>query len=413
MRRSIAALEGSNPEDIIPLEQDFWKLPKKYIVKDQLGAGSYGTVCEGYDELEGRQVAIKRSREIFDDLIDAKRMLREISILARLDNTNIVKLYDLIIPQTKDFDEMYMVMEYADADLLKLLRHGIFLKRKHIEVIAWNMFDGMEYLHRVGIMHRDLKPANILVNLACTVKICDFGLARTFKEAIVPENMNHEEFEGVTDFPQGGMKLKRVLTRHVVTRWYRAPELILLMEDYSEAVDVWSLGCILAELLGMLESVKPKWSDRGAIFPGTSCFPLSPRQSKGKGVIKSVDQLQVIFQMLGTPAPAETKHLGVEAVKYIQTKYKPIRGFGFGAYKSVGDDGVHLLQKLLEFSPSKRISMEDATKHAFFRNCAEKYKFATRSDTEPITLPFDNSNLEEVELRELFFAEAARFQSSK
>jgi len=323
-----------------------------------------------------------------------------------------VKLYDMIIPNKKDsFDEVYIVMEYADADLLKLLRHGVYLKMKHIEVVTWNLFDGVNYLHRKGIMHRDLKPANILVNLACTVKICDFGLARTFTEAVVPENMDHAEFDNVCDIPQGS-KMKRVLTKHVVTRWYRAPELICLMDNYTESVDVWSLGCILAELFGMLEVVKKKWKDRGALFPGTSCFPLSPRGKNTSDKSRCTDQLYLIFATLGTPGEDDMKHLQPQAVKYIQSKYRPTAGNGFGEFRSVGEAGVHLLQGMLEFNPGKRLTMEKVMQCDFLKSHAG-HKRADYSNVKPVILPFDNSDLNEEQLRELFVSEERDFRKKQ
>jgi len=150
-------------------------------------------------------------------------------------------------------------------------------------------------LHSAEVLHRDLKPANVLINEDCTVKICDFGLARSV-EGIMGAHIydkSDEEAEQMNDphekkdSNKKGTKLlkqqrlnaknvKRELTGHVVTRWYRAPELILLEKDYTAAIDIWSVGCIFAELLNMIKENAATFLDRSPLFPGSSCFPLSP-----------------------------------------------------------------------------------------------------------------------------------------
>ncbi|CAE7712761.1 MPK7 [Symbiodinium sp. CCMP2456] len=173
-----------------------------------------------------------------------------------------------------------MVMEICDSDLKKLCRTDVTLTPLHINTLLYNLLVGLKYLHSAGIYHRDLKPANCLVNQDCSVKICDFGLSRAIEAAEQP----HLHAPGDPSHGATGLlavpgvphtqRLKRNLTGHVVTRWYRAPELILLQENYTEAIDIWSVGCIYAELLGMLEGTRTQ--DRGPLFPGSSCFPLSP-----------------------------------------------------------------------------------------------------------------------------------------
>ncbi|CAE7391602.1 MPK7, partial [Symbiodinium natans] len=192
-----------------------------------------------------------------------------------------VQIYDIVAPSNiHTFDELYMVMEICDSDLKKLCRTDVTLTPLHINTLLYNLLVGLKYLHSAGIYHRDLKPANCLVNQDCSVKICDFGLSRAIEAAEQPHLHalpNTPRGEGDHDAVPGvphTQRLKRNLTGHVVTRWYRAPELILLQENYTEAIDIWSVGCIYAELLGMLEGTRTQ--DRGPLFPGSSCFPLSP-----------------------------------------------------------------------------------------------------------------------------------------
>lgn len=248
----------------------------------------------------------------------------------------------------------------------------------------------MKYLHSANVIHRDLKPANVLVNEDCSVKICDFGLARSvsgvdsasviiygrkFKgndEEIKAEEAEHDvmlkgseiakihykdnlnqEQEDATMQQMEELKLeelkkekteeekkkemskrlirtkdarknmKRELTGHVVTRWYRAPELILLEKDYGPAIDMWSVGCIFAELLGMMKESAPTYLDRKPLFPGKSCFPLSPdkhakEERKGFPFSKN-DQLAVIFEVIGTPTEEDKSFVtDAKALEYLE-----------------------------------------------------------------------------------------------
>ena len=159
-----------------------------------------------------------------------------------------------------------------------------------------------------------LLGSNILLNEDCTLKICDFGLARiVHNDKISPSSTTRHDNLGVvkTDvpvrLPQGRQQaafsnpgLSRQLTKHVVTRWYRAPELILI-QPYGSAVDIWSLGCIFAELLSMQEGSVPTYQDRVPLFPGGSCYPLSG-DTGSTSSDERLDQLSVIFSVIGMPS---------------------------------------------------------------------------------------------------------------
>lgn len=128
----------------------------------------------------GMRVAIKRMSNLFVDVVDCKRILREIVLLRQMNHPCIVKLIDLIIPDNvDDFDEIYMVLEFGESDLKKLMRSSVNLEMLHVESILWNLLHAIKYLHESKILHRDLKPANVLINEDCSIKVCDFGLART------------------------------------------------------------------------------------------------------------------------------------------------------------------------------------------------------------------------------------------
>lgn len=117
---------------------------------------------------------------VFEDPVDCKRILREISILKELKNRFVVGLFDLIEPQNRtDFDEIYLVLELSESDLKKVIKSAIFLEQKHINQVIYNLLCGLQYIHSANIIHRDIKPANILINEDCTVRFADFGLARS------------------------------------------------------------------------------------------------------------------------------------------------------------------------------------------------------------------------------------------
>lgn len=145
-----------------------------------LGTGSYGQVASAVHKPSGKKVAIKKMDNVFDDEIDCKRILREIALLRRLKHPYVVELFDIIEPtDLQTFDTLYVVLELAESDLKKVIKSAIHLQLKHIQLVVYNIFCAVRYLHSANVLHRDLKPANILVNEDCSVKICDFGLARS------------------------------------------------------------------------------------------------------------------------------------------------------------------------------------------------------------------------------------------
>jgi mitogen-activated protein kinase 1/3 len=179
------------------------------------------------------EVAIKKVGNAFDNRIDAKRTLREIKLLRHMDHENVIALKDIIRPpQTENFNDVYIVYELMDTDLHQIIRSNHQLTDDHCRYFLYQLLRGLKYVHSANVLHRDLKPSNLLLNSNCDLKIGDFGLARTTSE---------------TDF----------MTEYVVTRWYRAPELLLNCSEYTAAIDIWSVGCILGEIM-----------TRQPLFPG-------------------------------------------------------------------------------------------------------------------------------------------------
>jgi len=433
-----------------------WEIGDDYEIIKIIGKGSYGDVAEAIHKASKRKVAIKRIYRVFEDLVDCKRIVREIAILRRMKHPNVVGLFDIVEPKDlKEFDTLYLVMEYCQSDAKKLVKSATHLQLAHIQLLMYNIMCGLKYIHSAEVIHRDMKPANILLNEDCSVRICDFGLARsvagvetTFKTLIPPTGEKdskdhpakpsapapapapakpvekpaekledakkkeiHKQLVRTKDLRKN---MKRELTGHVVTRWYRAPELILLEKDYGAAIDIWSAGCIFAELLSMMKEHAPTYLDRKPLFPGSSCFPLSPdhKAEKKHGFPhSSTDQLNVIFDIIGTPNEEEKSFVtDAKALEYLKTFNTRPRVDFAEMYPAAGKDAIDLINKMLLFNPYFRISTDEALAHPFFESIRDKTKEITSK--EPIILSFEKEgDLEAPRLRELFIEEINYYKS--
>eukprot|EP00443_Scrippsiella_acuminata_P114190 CAMPEP_0115620614 /NCGR_PEP_ID=MMETSP0272-20121206/25300_1 /TAXON_ID=71861 /ORGANISM="Scrippsiella trochoidea, Strain CCMP3099" /LENGTH=424 /DNA_ID=CAMNT_0003056705 /DNA_START=77 /DNA_END=1351 /DNA_ORIENTATION=+ len=393
-----------------------WQIPSRYEIRQVIGTGSYGSVCEAYDKEQGKLVAVKRIRHLFDDLVDCKRILREVAILSRISHESVVQLHDVVAPtNVHNFEELFIIMEICDSDLKKLCRTDVTLSPLHINTLLYNLLIGVKCLHAAGIYHRDLKPANCLVNQDCTVKICDFGLSRAIDGECGPDALCAPPAGNAT----GGQSAskphplgRRHLTGHVVTRWYRAPELILLQENYTAAIDLWSVGCIHAELLGMLEGIRLE--DRGPLFPGSSCFPLSP-DNKHKTDYKyhtrgKHDQLSMIFNLLGTPSEEDIARLEREDTRRYIRCFAKREGEGLRSrFPHVDHDTVDLLGRFLHFNPQDRMGVNQALEHPIFSEVRLPEKETMSSSL--VSLDFEKEpDLDEVMLRDYFRSEMKKFR---
>ena len=202
--------------------------------------------------------------------------------------------------------------------------------------------------------------------------------------------------------------MKRELTGHVVTRWYRAPELILLEKDYGPAIDMWSVGCIFAELLGMMKESAPTYLDRKPLFPGKSCFPLSPdktvkEERKGFPFSKN-DQLAIIFDVIGTPSEDDKSYVtDAKAIEYLDAFPKTPRLDLNGLYPGAGPDAIDLLNRILVFNPYFRLSVDEALTHPFFKKVKKAEKETTAA--HEIQIEFEKEHLDRKKLRQLFMEE--------
>ncbi|KAI6125445.1 kinase-like protein [Pisolithus croceorrhizus] len=311
---------------------------KRWKLVREMGSGAYGVVVSATDQISGETVAIKLVTRIFEKLQLAKRALREITLLRHFSNhENITGLIDMdaIYP---DFQEIYIFMEDSTADLHQIIKSGQTLTNEHVQYFLYQVLRGMKYIHSASVIHRDLKPGNLLVNSDCELKICDFGLSRGF-DSTPDEHIGSQ------------------LTEYVATRWYRAPEIMLSFRRYTTAIDVWSIGCIFAELL------------------------LGRPLFKGKDY---VDQLNKIFDVLGTPEESVIQRIGSEKAQIYVRTLPVTESVPFSRLLPAADyQALDLLQRMLSFDPLSRITVREALSHPWLSTyhddsdepeCANKFE---------------------------------------
>uniref|UniRef100_A0A8C0RIT5 mitogen-activated protein kinase n=1 Tax=Canis lupus familiaris TaxID=9615 RepID=A0A8C0RIT5_CANLF len=351
-----------------------WELPKTYVSPTHVGSGAYGAVCCAIDKRSGEKVAIKKLSRPFQSEIFAKRAYRELQLLKHMQHENVIGLLDVFTPASslRSFHDFYLVMPFMQTDLQKIM--GMEFSEDKIQYLVYQMLKGLkvhggreggwgvggalvwrteavgagraqwdrveesgaslkhsgsklaaglislslslslsQYIHSAGVVHRDLKPGNLAVNEDCELKILDFGLAR------------HADAE---------------MTGYVVTRWYRAPEVILSWMHYNQTVDIWSVGCIMAEML-----------------TGKTLF-------KGKDYL---DQLSQILKVTGVPGAEFVQKLNDKAAKsYIQAlPQSPKKDFS-QLFPCASPQATDLLEKMLELDVDKRLTASQALAHPFF-----------------------------------------------
>lgn len=399
---------------------DWREVGSHYQVVRLLGKGSYGKVVEALDTRQNppRKIAIKQMERIFEDWTDAKRAYREMHILRHLRHENVIGLLDVVSttlrsnedgesmlraedeqqrlrdvagspasgggrrPSTRSpLDQMrlgnlYLAFEFMDTDLSRIIKSSQFMSTEQIQFITYQILAGLKYLHSANVIHRDLKPANILVSCTdCVIKIADFGLSRVVRadvahgDEVLPaghdQGSQMDEAGGGSSVSPSRPQLRHSLTKHVVTRWYRAPEVILAL-PYTGAVDVWSLGCIFAELLSMQPENVPDQKMRRPIFPGESCGELSDEAPAHLRRTRGREQLEVILQIIGTPKAEDLSHLDRDTIDHIRRNCPRVEPKDLSTlYPGAGSDSLHLLRDMLQFSPSSRITVEAAIASPF------------------------------------------------
>ena len=289
----------------------------KYQIIKLIGDGTYGQVYEGINKETNMKVAIKKLKTKMSSWEDCI-LQNEVRFLRKLNHENIVKLLEVIREQNSDVSYIF---EYCDCNLFQFIenhrKQKMFISEMKIRNIVYQIICGVKYLHSCNIMHRDLKPENILMIINNNlIKIADFGTAKE-----IPEYKNNS------------------LTDYVCTRWYRAPECTLKSNNYNEKIDVWAIGCIMAELY----TLKP-------LFPGIDEF----------------DQLNKILKIVGTPEYNEWPE-GYTLVQKLNIRLPSYNKSNLKQYVfNANDDAIDFLEFIFQLNPDKRPSCNELLKHPYF-----------------------------------------------
>ncbi|GAB4843478.1 Mitogen-activated protein kinase 16 [Ancistrocladus abbreviatus] len=336
----------------------------RYQIEEVIGKGSYGVVCSAYDTHLGEKVAIKKINDIFEHVSDATRILREIKLLRLLRHPDIVEIKHILLPPSRrEFKDIYVVFELMESDLHQVIKANDDLTPEHYQFFLYQLLRGLKYIHTANVFHRDLKPKNILANADCKLKICDFGLARV----------------AFNDTPTAIF-----WTDYVATRWYRAPELCgSFFSKYTPAIDIWSIGCIFAELL----TGKP-------IFPGKNV----------------VHQLDLMTDLLGTPSPEAISRIRNEkARRYLSSmrKKKPIPLSQ--KFPNADPLALRLLERMLAFEPKDRPTAEEALADPYFKGLAKVEREPSAQPVTKMEFEFERRRMTKEDVRELIYREILEY----
>jgi len=338
-----------------------YKVGPRYTGLRYLGEGAYGVVVEAEDTLKNEKVAIKKISP-FEHQTYCQRTLREIRILLSLEHENIIDIRDLLCDETLGtLKDIYIVQSLMECDLHKLLRSQR-LSSDHICYFLYQILRGLKYIHSANVLHRDLKPSNILLNSNCDLKICDFGLSRV-------SDPSHDH--------------TGLLTEYVATRWYRAPEVMLNAKGYTQSLDTWAVGCILGEML-----------DGKPMFPGKHYL----------------DQISKIQEVLGSPSQQDLAFIAnPKARQYVDSLKKRDRVTWVTRYPGTDSRCLDLMDKLLAFSPSSRLSVEDALAHPYLENYYDPQDEPTAET--PFNFEVEIDDLPTSTLAQMIFQEVINFKN--
>jgi len=291
----------------------------RFTLEERVGKGAYGVVFKSTDKHTGESVALKKCFDAFCNATDAQRTWRETVYLQELGtHENIVQLKHVMLGSNGR--DLYLAFDIMQADLYHANKAGVLLDA-HKQFIVYQLLKALKYIHSAGLLHRDVKPSNILLNTDCKVKLCDFGLCRS----IVDANETGEQ---------------RRLTDYIATRWYRSPEILLGSTRYGKGIDIWSVGCILAELI------------RGRpLFTG-SC---------------TMNQIDRILEYTGIPSKEEVASAKspyaegmIESIP-LPDHRKGLSELCQGASKEARD----FIRCCLQFNPKERVPAETLLQHAY------------------------------------------------
>ncbi|CAD8159530.1 unnamed protein product (macronuclear) [Paramecium tetraurelia] len=351
------------------LQEHTFMLEDNYSPVEIIGSGAYGCVIQADDKNakveKDRQVAIKKIERAFEHRLYAKRTLRELKILRLMKHENIVELKTLLLPKSREeFEDVYMVTELLETDLAQVIKSDQVLTDEHIQLFLYQILRGLKYLHTAGILHRDLKPRNLLLNRNCDLKICDFGLGRAMADPSSSNNAN-------------------IMTYYVETRWYRAPELLVSFKNYTPAVDIWSVGCILAELLLRKPFLRGDSTKR---------------------------QVKLIFELLGTPNEAYIQSFQDEKVqnnlRKVIKETGPKQGIPLEQlFKNASKNALDLLRKLLTFDYRQRITVQQALEHPYLAQLHFEADEPSAQLVNQLEFEFEKYEMTREQIKDLLYEE--------
>ncbi|XP_028761167.1 mitogen-activated protein kinase 15 isoform X2 [Neltuma alba] len=336
----------------------------RYRIEEVIGKGSYGVVCSASDTHTGEKVAIKKINDIFEHVSDATRILREIKLLRLLRHPDIVEIKHILLPPSRrEFKDIYVVFELMESDLHQVIKANDDLTPEHYQFFLYQLLRGLKYIHTANVFHRDLKPKNILANADCKLKICDFGLARV----------------AFNDTPTAIF-----WTDYVATRWYRAPELCgSFFSKYTPAIDIWSIGCIFAELL-----------------TGKPLFP-------GKNV---VHQLDLMTELLGTPSPDAIARIRNEKARRYLSSMRKKKPVPFSQkFPNADPLALRLLERMLAFDPKDRPTAEEALADPYFKGLAKVEREPSAQPVSKMEFEFERRRITKEDIRELIYREILEY----
>lgn len=333
---------------------------KRYRILEPMNHSAHGLVCLAEDLDMEERVRVKKVERLFEHMTTTKRTLRELRILRHLQHENLMQVKKIFFNGKKsEFQEIYVVSDLMETDLATTLKSLQALSDDHCQFFLYQVLRGMKYVHSAQVIHRDLKPRSLLVNSSCDLKICDFGLAR----------MRFSDTEWVCP-----------MTEYVCTRWYRAPEVLCSWADYSSAIDMWSIGCILVEM-----------HLRKPIFPGST----------------TQEQLDLIISVLGSPEGDELMKIPNEKCRKFIRSLPKTAGKPFVEVVPTIEPGVEdLLLKLLRWDPESRINVNEAIQQPYLEkwHCPEDEP--TRAPLDTSSFEFERRKINPEVLREEMFRES-------
>lgn len=343
-------------EEIDGIENLDKQILRRYDIIRKIGKGAYGIVFQARDKQTDQVVALKKVFGAFQNVTDAQRTYREITLLRQLrSHPFIVGL--VAVHRAENDGDLYLAFECMETDVHAVIRANILLDIHH-RYIFWQLLCALKYIHSAGIIHRDLKPSNMLINSDASIKVCDFGLSRAYNET--ESNVQ--------------------LTDYIATRWYRAPEILFGSNNYGFGIDMWAAGCILAELV----SGRP-------LFPGAS----------------TMDQLERIISITGEPTQSDIESMNSQLTEtMLKNRANPRPKVRLEQKLSqASPDAIDLIKKLIAFNPIDRPSAEECLCHPYVAQFHKEKKEITAPEKVIMALS-DTQHYSAREYRNQIYREA-------